>query len=200
MKARPRFAALPMQDSIPTSRKALRARAARAGFTLVELLTAITILVFGIGALISLVATTSAANRLSRETALALSAAHAAVERMRGDPYDEIFARYNLEDGDDPGGAGKAPGASFAVQGLAPQAGDADGLPGEILLPADGPELYEDEDNELFGLPRDLNMDSVVDALDHSGDYRVLPVLVRVSWQGRTGPRTIRLLTTIGDL
>jgi type II secretory pathway pseudopilin PulG len=177
-----------------------RARAARAGFTLVELMTAITILVFGIGALVSLVATTTAANRISRETALALSAAHAAVERMRGDPFEDIFARYNTDKGDDPGGFGKAPGPTFAVDGLAARDDDADGMPGEIVLPAAGPELYEDEDLELFGLPRDLNMDALVDAADHSGDYRVLPVLVRVSWQGRTGPRAIRLVTTIADL
>ena len=41
---------------------------------------------------------------------------------------------------------------------------------------------------------------SRLDAADHAGNYRVLPVLVRVSWQGRTGPRSIRLLTTIADL
>ena len=189
-----------MLDSFPKSPEVPRARRARAGFTLVELLTAITILVFGIGALISLVATTSAANRISRETALALSAAHAAVERMRGDPFATVFRRYNTDKNDDPGGAGKAPGPSFAVEGLVAQPGDADGMPGEIVLPAPGPQLYEDEDVPMFGLPRDLNMDSIVDAADHAGNYRVLPVLVRVSWQGRTGPRSIRLLTTIADL
>jgi type II secretory pathway pseudopilin PulG len=189
-----------MQDSHVTILEPLRARRARAGFTLVELLTAITILVFGIGALVSLVATTSAANRISRETALALSAAHGAIERMRGDDFEEVFARYNTDKNDDPGGFGKASGPSFAVDGLNPLNGDADGMEGEIVLPAAGPELYEDETLELFGLPRDLDMDSVVDAADHAGDYRVMPVLVRVSWQGRTGPRTIRLLTTLADL
>jgi type II secretory pathway pseudopilin PulG len=189
-----------MQDSFPKSPEVTRARRARAGFTLVELLTAITILVFGIGALVSLVATTSAANRISRETALALSAAHATIERMRGDPFATVFKRYNTNKGDDPGGAGKAPGPSFTVDGLVAQPGDADGMPGEIVLPSAGPELYEDEDVPLFGMPRDLNMDLVVDAADHAANYRILPVLVRVSWQGRTGPRTIRLLTTIADL
>ena len=172
----------------------------RAGFTLIELLTAVTILVFGIGALISMVAATSAANQLNRETATAIAAAQGAVERLRAAPFEEAFALYNTDGGDDPDGADTAPGASFDVRGLEAQPGDADGLVGEIVMPADGPQLWEDEDLPLFGLPRDLNMDDVVDAADHAGDYRVLPVLVRVQWQGRTGPRRIQLLTTIADL
>jgi len=179
-------------------RPALRGR--HAGFTLIELLTAVTILVFGIGALVSMVAATSAANQLNRETALALSAGHGLIERMRGDPFAEVFARYNLDDDDDPGGPGTAPGASFAIAGLAALPGDADGRPGEVVLPAGGPELYEDEDLPLFGLPRDLNMDSFVDAADHAADYRVLPVLIRIRWQGRTGPRRIQFMTTLADL
>jgi type II secretory pathway pseudopilin PulG len=172
----------------------------RRGFSLVELLTGITILVFGIGALVSLVATTTAASRLNRETALALSAAQGTLERMRGEPFEQLFARYNQDASDDPAGPGSAPGADSAVPGLDPQPGDADGMALEIVLPAVGPELFEDEAVALFSLPRDLDMDGTVDAADHAGDYRVLPVLVRVSWRGRTGSRTIQLLTTIADL
>jgi len=190
-----------MQQQIPARRaRRHRLHRGRAGFTLIELLTAVTVLVFGIGALVTIVATTAAANRLNHETALALSAAQGAIERMRGEEFSEVFARYNADEDDDPDGKATAPGAGFAVPGLAAQPGDADGLPGEIVLPADGPELWEDEDLLLFGLPRDLNLDGFVDGLDHSGDYRVLPVLVRVRWLGRTGPRQLELMTSLADL
>ena len=204
MKARAAFSLrceIPMQETIrhgPSRRRSPRRRSA--GFTLIELLTAVTILVFGIGALISMVAATSAANQLNRETAMAIAAAQGAIERLRAAPFEEAFALYNADGDDDPDGADTAPGAGFDIRGLEAQAGDADGLPGEIVMPAAGPELWEDEDLPLFGLPRDLNMDDVVDAADHSGDYRVLPVLIRVQWQGRTGPRRIQLLTTIAEL
>ena len=190
-----------MQETLrPQSHRRPALRGRRAGFTLIELLSAITILVFGIGALVSMVAATSTANQLNRETALALSAGHGLIERMRGELFAEVFARYNVDPDDDPGGAGTAPGSSFAIAGLAALPGDADGMPGEIVLPTGGPELYEDEDLPLFGLPRDLDMDGIVDAADHAADYRVLPVLVRIRWQGRTGPRTIQFLTTLADL
>lgn len=49
--------------------------------------------------------------------------------------------------------------------------------------------LREDFSNEALGLPRDLNGDSIVDSEDHSEDYGLLPILIRVEWEGRHGPR-----------
>ena len=47
--------------------------------------------------------------------------------------------------------------------------------------------LRENVDLAVLGMPRDLNGDSLVDAFDHSGDYVILPVQVRVEWVGRSG-------------
>jgi hypothetical protein len=49
-------------------------------------------------------------------------------------------------------------------------------------------------------MPRDLNADGVVDALNHVGDSRVLPVRVRIRWQSKNGPRTVELSTLLSEL
>jgi hypothetical protein len=88
---------------------------------------------------------------------------------------------------------GPAPGPDFAVPGLDPLADDLDGRVGKIVLPeldtGSGVELREDLDMPELGMPRDLNGDGIVDSADHSGDYRVLPVLLRLDWSGRSGNR-----------
>ena len=76
---------------------------------------------------------------------------------------------------------------------LGPQVGDADGLSGRIIFPvvAGFPgELREDLNDESF-VARDLNSDNVQDALDHSGDYDLLPVRVRIEWRAKSGNRFI---------
>jgi type II secretory pathway pseudopilin PulG len=57
--------------------------------------------------------------------------------------------------------------------------------------------LREDFVDARLGLPRDLNGDSLIDDLDHSLDYVVLPVHVRISWRGAFGPRHYDLYTQI---
>jgi hypothetical protein len=61
-------------------------------------------------------------------------------------------------------------------------------------------ELREDVVDAGLGMPRDLNLDGVIDALDHSGDYRILPVRVLVEWTGMSGNRTHRLETVLSEL
>jgi len=132
-----------------------------------------------------------------RETGRAIEASRSLIEEMRGQPFDEIWARYNADPADDPGGPGTAPGAAFAVAGLAPVPGDPDGFVGQVVFPAIGGELREDAVDVRLGAPRDLNLDGGVDAFDHSGDYAVLPVLVRVEWRGKGPSRHVDLCTTI---
>ena len=87
---------------------------------------------------------------------------------------DFIWALYNADPADDPGGAGTAPGAAFDVAGLAPQLGDPDGMVGQVVFPEVAGALREDVADERLGAPRDLNLDGAVDAANHAGDYRVL--------------------------
>lgn len=134
----------------------------------------------------------------SRDTTVAYLRAERVIEQLKAANFDEVFARFNDDAGDDP--AGVSPGADFAVAGLDPRDDDADGIVGRILFPvgAGAPSLLrEDLVDEAFGMPRDLNADGVVDAVDHSGDYVILPVRVRVEWRGRSGNRFIELETIL---
>jgi hypothetical protein len=137
-----------------------------------------------------------ALNRVNRETALAQEAVRRVMEEAHGVPFAELFARYNTTVADNPGGV-VSPGRNFAVFGLEPQAGDADGFVGEVTFPttvvAGVEQLREDVVDVELGMPRDLNGITVAgdDLLDHALDYRVLPMRVRVSWRGVNGERTL---------
>jgi hypothetical protein len=57
--------------------------------------------------------------------------------------------------------------------------------------------LREDYVDPRFGMPRDLNGDSLIDDLDHATDYIVLPVHVQIRWRGSFGPRQHDVYTQI---
>ena len=116
---------------------------------------------------------------------------------MRAQPFDQVYALYNADPADDPLGPGTAPGAGFAVPGLSAVPGDADGLVGLVVFPEVGGELREDSADADLGMPRDLDLDGAVDDVDHSGNYGVLPVLVRVEWRGKGPARRLDLFTTL---
>lgn len=174
----------------------------RRGFTLAEVAVAAAVLSIAAGGLLSSIVASMAMNRVNNETGLAQAYARRAIERMQGVPFAEIFASFNSNANDDPGGAGTSPGANFEAFGLDPVVGDVDGLPGEVEFPvvmvAGVPQLREDVADLAFGMPRDLNGDGLPpDSLDHSVDYSVLPVRVRVRWRGATGERSITLETML---
>jgi len=168
--------------------------------TLVELTVSITVLTVALCAVASTVVTTGALNQQSHETEVARRAAENMIEVLRNTPIANVFALYDTSTADDPGGAGTAPGARFAVPGLKPLPGAPGGMAGTIFLPSAGPTLREDTIDATLGLPRDLNTDGVVDAKDHASDYQVLPVRVRIQWSSQHGPRTIELTTLLSGL
>jgi hypothetical protein len=137
-----------------------------------------------------------ALNRVNRETALAQEAVRRVMEEAHGVPFPELFARYNTTAADNPAGVA-CPGRNFAVFGLEPQSGDADGFVGEVTFPttvvAGVEQLREDFVDAELGMPRDLNGITIAgdDLLNHALDYRVLPMRVRVSWRGVNGERTL---------
>jgi type II secretory pathway pseudopilin PulG len=141
-----------------------------AGFTLVELTVAITVLIIAICATASTVVTTSALNQSSHETAVARKAAESMIETLRNAPFQQVFALYNADPADDPGGANTAPGPRFAVAGLTVAPGAPGGVAGEILFPSAGPGLFENVDDPTLGMPRDLNADTMVNAMDRAAD------------------------------
>jgi len=181
---------------------------ARGGFTIIELMLVIAVLMV---ALLLLSQSLGAAMRLTnvnRETALAADGAQEMLELLQGvEDFSQLFVLYNANADDDPGGPGSAPGSGFVVTGLDPDPDDVDGLVGEILFPAEfgvaGLELHEfivdQELSDDLGLPRDLNGDGVLDAADHSGDYQLLPVCIRLRWTGATGIREFEIQTLLAD-
>jgi type II secretory pathway pseudopilin PulG len=173
------------------------------GFTLVEVCVAATMLAIAISGLLGVMLAGMSLDRVNRESAIAQQAARAALEQLQGVPFGEVFASYNGWAGDDGGLTLAARGAGFVVAGLDPQPGDADGWCGEVLFPTTlvgaAPQLREDVVDDPWGMPRDLNGDGLVDAADHSNDYRLLPVRVRVRWRGASGDRTLDMETLLCD-
>ena len=168
----------------------------KGGYTLLDLIVGIMILVIAVGAVSTSLTSGFSLNRSNSERAIAIQFAEGVLERIRATEFEEIYARYNATAADDPAD-GISPGASFTVQGLRPVEGDPDGIVGEVRFPGDGTLLLEDEVDRNLGLPRDLNADGVVDGLDHSGDYAVLPVQVSVSWRGANGPHRVDLFFSV---
>ena len=144
---------------------------------------------------------------VNRERAIASNAASILFERMRNEDLLEVVKLYNAEPFDDPGGPGTAPGQVFNIQGLVSVDAAANMPIAQILLPVvntGGPiaavwEVREDLDLPELGMPRDLNGDAVIDSLDHTDDYRVLPVAVIARWRSRLGQREFRMHTLLAD-
>ncbi len=175
----------------------------QSGLSLVEVSLVMVIMLVAISIFGNTVLSTARLRGLNRENALAAEAARTVVERMLNLPFEERYASYNSAAGDDPLGAGTAPGSRFAIAGLAPVPEAADGLIGELVFPdidvAGTPELRESLADPLLGMPRDLNGDLVVDDKDHAKDYILLPVLVRLRWLGGSGRREFRVYTQMAD-
>ena len=175
-------------------------KAFTSGFSILEVLVAMCVLgVMFIAISLSLVDSMKL-NLVNRESGLAQQAMSAVLENMGGGEFSSIFRRYDSITADDPA-LGPAPGPDFAVPGLDPLADDLDGRVGKIILPeldtGGGVELREDLDMPELGMPRDLNGDGFVDGADHSGDYQVLPVLLRLDWSGRNGKRHTEVRTIL---
>ncbi len=141
------------------------------------------------------------AQLLARQQSIATEAARRQIEIMGGTQFSEVFRRFNATTVDDPAGIAVT-GANFAVPGLTAQAGDADGLAGEIIFPIDVTDpavLREDLADGRLGTPLDLDLDGAIDNLDHASDYALLPVVVIVRWRGAAGEGQIQLETILGD-
>ena len=182
--------------------RAFRTRRGTAGLTLIEVLCALTILMLSVLGFSQAITASAKGAQTTREKTLATQAARRIIEEMEANVFAEVFWRYNALATDDPGGTGTAQGFAFAVPGLRVRDDDADGMAGEIefpIRPGFPGNLREDLVNVPLGMPRDLNGDDVIDSLNHAGNYRILPVLVRVRWRGVSGNCEVVLRTMLGD-
>ena len=170
---------------------------ARRGWSLVELVVATAILIVVLVGFSFGVASSTALGRADREQVLVQESARAMLERLRTVDFEDVFACYNANPDDDPEGV-PSPGTAFDVPGLNPLPEDPDGRVGLIVFPVseDG-ELREDLELERLGMPRDLTGDGGTDDVDHSADYRLLPVLVRVEWAGAAGDARLEMGTIL---
>lgn len=139
---------------------------------------------------------------VKRQKTAAVEASMNLIERMRALPPQDIFALFNDDPSDDPYGVATGPGPFFDVEGL-------DGLldelgarqpVGRVLLPGQGAVLDETFVQPQFGLPRDLDGNLAVESGDCSSRYILLPVVVRVEWLSRLGPRRFDVATMVVDM
>ncbi|MFT7678178.1 MAG: prepilin-type N-terminal cleavage/methylation domain-containing protein [Planctomycetota bacterium] len=173
----------------------------RGGFTLVEVMVAFVLLsVAMMGFSRSVVSSMMAANT-DREVRKATEASRGVMERLSGANFEDLFELYNGNALDDPDGAGTAPGPTFSVTGLTLQDDDDDGMVGEVLLPfvqVGGVWIVrEDLDLPELGLPQDLSGDGVIDSLDHSDDYLLLPARIRIQWKAAGAPAQVEFHTIL---
>lgn len=194
------------------------------GTTFIELMVVMAITAVVASMFSRMVLTTSGVRVTGRENGLAADAASGVLEQIRNAPFLDAFALYNNDPNDDPDGVGTAPGNRFPVEGLELADGVQDGCHLEVILPQLAPgsptnltgtkwaydvvsqqtpgttwELREDYDVEPLGFPRDLNGDSLIDSEDHSEDYIILPVMIRVEWKARQGLRRYQVHTILTE-
>ncbi len=174
--------------------KGIRGRSGkRAGFLLIEGVVGLGLLTLAFSVVLTVLVSYGRNVEANRDAARCQQAVRALLEGMQTVPISEVFATYNADPLDDPLGAGTAPGSLFQVAGL--EAADGSAFVGEIDFPAvvnGGGDLVllEDIVDKGMSMPRDLNADGIVDSLDHSADYVLLPVRLGVTWVDSAGQRS----------
>lgn len=172
---------------------------------LAEIAVAMVVFTIATGMLLQLIASGQGLRRTAREEWAATAAGQNVLEVMRSVTFEELVRRYDADPFNDPAGPGTAFGSTFPVDGLDAAEDDPDGIVGEIILPSVNTgttvapiwQVREDLGDPLLGMPRDLNGDAIINDADHSSDYAIVPILVRIRWQGAYGPRELRLFSSI---
>jgi type II secretory pathway pseudopilin PulG len=170
-----------------------RQRWRRSGFSLVDVCVALAILAIALGTLIGTVLYALRLEEANEETSAASQLMRTLLERIDAQPFGEIYAAYNRNPGDDPDPAVDAL-ALLATDDPLLMLGKKGGPGITVSFPGDeGNELREDVLSPALGMPRDLNDDGAIDDQDHSGDYALLPITIRLVWDGASGPRTLEM-------
>ncbi len=151
------------------------------GFTLVEIVVALGILVVAIIGLVSVIAHTTRHNAVNRENQTAMRAAEKKIEEMVNSSFATVFTTFSAT------GA-----ATFDVPPLlAPTSGTKVGT---IRFPGAGGALLELGSGAFMGMAADLDLDGngAVTSGDVSTTYQILPLEIEMTWKGIHGERTLR--------
>lgn len=174
-------------------------RSRSAGFALIEIVVAFSALLVVLLGFSRMLLSSRMASATSHEGTLAKEAARSMVEQLMALDAASAYARYNASSADDPGGGVASPGPNFEVRGLSAVEGDGDGLPGRIVFPETGAGvLSESVSLPQYGWPIAMNGDGDTDDADVSGDFTLLPVVVRVEYRTGGGPGLIEFKTVVG--
>jgi prepilin-type N-terminal cleavage/methylation domain-containing protein len=174
----------------------------RRGFSLIEVMIAMVVLVLAILGLAEAMVYSTRLSQSARYQTLAMNAARQKIEEMRNCPngFRGIFNMY--------GAAGA--NSTFTVSGL--PADPPGAAAGQIVFNVNAAnQLVESAVDSTFGAlmgftvdyngdgvgDLDLDGDGAIDAADHAGDYIVLPVLIRVTWRDAFGNRTYDYATQL---
>lgn len=167
------------------------------GLTLVETSAALALLAIGAMAVLGTMVYGLQLDATNRETIAASQAARRVLEQIRAEDMVDVLVLYNADGSDDPDGTNTAPGETFEITLLEQTVGGM-GVDGRVVLPLDTDGVLRESANiPELGFPRDLNGDGVIDSDDRSGDLLALPVLVRVTWEGINGERTVSYRTVL---
>jgi type II secretory pathway pseudopilin PulG len=169
----------------------------RAGFTVLEVTVASGVLVIGLLGMASSLAASLRLIEVNRETMVAHQAARGLAEEMQNGTFSQVFANYNSDPSDDPGGAGRGKGQSFKVTGLRGKSSGQGAGRVEFPVPNGETRISESMVDRELGMPRDLNGDGVISAGPLAGNYVVLPVRIRVGWDGVGGAREVEFHTLL---
>jgi type II secretory pathway pseudopilin PulG len=171
-----------------------------AGFGLVDICVALVVLSGALGILVVAVFSGIRMARADEETAIANQALRSAIARLQALPARDAFAILNDDSADDIDGETSAEYLDLSEHLLSDREGEA--LTISVLLPVDEAApgaLREDLDLPELGLPRDLDGDGTIDSADHADDLVLLPVLLRLEWQGASGAHTLQMATILSD-
>ncbi len=198
---------LPAPLRRPRARAACRARGSERGMGLIEV--ALALLVIAVATLGSVSWTLSGMSleAENRERADAHDAMRVLFEELQAVPFEEVFARFNADPADDPDGEGTARGGLFSIEpnrkdGFLDPARVAGGstvayrsnpLEVRVEFPVDAfGQLDESAQGaDWGGRAWDLDGNGAVETGGGSTGYVLLPVRIRIRWQGHRGTRSV---------
>ena len=167
------------------------ARRSTVGFTLIEVMCVMVIMVIAILGFVSGLGASVQDLSASGESFHALNAARSKVEELRGQPFGRLYADYG------PGSGGETFAVPYQENGKTltlqnPNGGNA----GSIIFAVNETSIPADF---RWVAAYDLNGDGDTGDVDVSADYKILPVLVRVRWRDAYGPRVSDVRTVLFD-